>query len=574
MVIEKDAKTRKNGEERKGFMKMNRKFRAFAALLLCAVLLAGCASGGGSISGHTGITIPTAETAAVNPNVPEGAVVVSNVEELVAAIAPETCIYLLPGVYNLSASNAPSTAYAQWEEVYDGKALVISGVYDMVLMGEGADVVTVETDPRYADVFAFRNCADILVQGMTLGHTREPGSCVGGVLDFFCCTGAKVFGCALYGCGIMGISAEECVNLRVSYTDIYECSEGAVYLSGCTNALIEECSIHDCGIMSGVLTFNSCDQVGFINSKVLNNVGSSEYGAVIRSSSRGVYIGGVFFESNVCFDLFSNSWYPLTVEGCEFVLNEAAWPFEGCMIVNEAGMEVSGDYLQRSVQHRCTWTPTDPAGNPANPQPNAEGITHVASVDEFLAAIAPGATVYLEPGVYDLTEATDYGGPGGMYYTWRQDVDGAELVIYDVDHLIIEGAGKDLVKIVTRPRYADVICFESCTDLTLQGFTAGHTLEPGFCSGGVVSFTDTNYITMENCGLYGCGVVGIHAMNVDMLLVKNTEIYECSEGACWFIESRGIRLVDCTIRDIGGPWFWAVDCWDVYVNDEPIPNEE
>ena len=65
-------------------------------------------------------------------------------------------------------------------------------------------------------------------------------------------------------------------------------------------------------------------------------------------------------------------------------------------------------------------------------------------MDEFLAAIAPNATICLEPGEYNLTDASTYAGLGGEYYHWESVYDGYELVIRGANNLTIEAADRGI----------------------------------------------------------------------------------------------------------------------------------
>jgi len=177
----------------------------------------------------------------------------------------------------------------------------------------------------------------------------------------------------------------------------------------------------------------------------------------------------------------------------------------------------------------------------------------VSTVDEFLAAIAPDTTIFLTAGEYDLSDASDYGeNLENGRYTWREAGDGDELVISGVTGLsvIFEGNPEEAV-IMAEPRYANVLTFEDCEDITLRGFTAGHTEEPGQCVGGVLKFDGNDDVNVRDCVLYGCGVMGITAENSSDITVTDTEIRECSNGAVSFTACRGILMNGCDIHSCG-----------------------
>ncbi len=174
----------------------------------------------------------------------------SNMDEFLAAIASDTTVYLADGVYSLSDASDYGTlgqdAY-YWQENYDGPGLVISGVSNFHIVGGGADKVSINAVPRYADVITLDSCDNVSITGVTLGHFEKPGECSGGVLRLVQSRSIAVSGCGLYGCGILGVNAEECEAVTVENTEIYDCSQGAAYLYACNGVAFTGCSIHDCG---------------------------------------------------------------------------------------------------------------------------------------------------------------------------------------------------------------------------------------------------------------------------------------------------------------------------------------
>ena len=133
------------------------------------------------------------------------------------------------------------------------------------------------------------------------------------------------------------------------------------------------------------------------------------------------------------------------------------------------------------------------AGN-AEISVDAQNVVRVSTVDEFLAALAPDTVIELAPGTYDLSSASNYAGESGSpYYEWTgvYSEDGgtaAELELRSLENLTIRGSGMTETTIAAVPRYANVLKLSSCRGVTLEQLTAGHTTEPGFCAGGVLSF--------------------------------------------------------------------------------------
>ena len=203
-----------------------------------------------------------------------------------------------------------------------------------------------------------------------------------------------------------------------------------------------------------------------------------------------------------------------------------------------------------------------------------DGKVHVTNVDEFLAAIAPNTTIFMEPGEYDLSTAATYAGLGGDYYHWESVYDGYELVIRGANNLVIEAADPEAVSIVTSPRYANVIRLTNLSNLVLRNVKVGHTPAAGECSGGVVQLEYTNSAIIEGCRLFGCGTIGVTAMSCSDLSVFNTDIYECSSGGAWFYRCTNVHMDGCDIHDIEGEELYAdYFSYDVLVDGSPISND-
>ena len=193
--------------------------------------------------------------------------------------------------------------------------------------------------------------------------------------------------------------------------------------------------------------------------------------------------------------------------------------------------------------------------------PEEPGLIRVSTVDEFLAAIRPNATIELAAGEYDLSTASDYGLPTeNPNYRWNLDPsydgEGYELEILNVEGLSIRGAGREDTTIAAVPRYVNVIRFTGCPDLEIRDLTAGHTREAGICSGGVLYFERCSGVTVDGCGLYGCGTVGVWAVNCDELSVTGSHIYECSSSAVEVTNCRDVRVDGCEIYRMGRIQDW------------------
>ena len=130
-----------------------------------------------------------------------------------------------------------------------------------------------------------------------------------------------------------------------------------------------------------------------------------------------------------------------------------------------------------------------------DPQPTGDGKIHVSSTEELLEAIAPDASIVIEAGSYNMSDALEYlwkqGGEAWNeqheYVQLKEVFDGVQFCVQNVKGLTIAGGSEDRAKtsLVIDPRYASVMYFEDCSDISLSSVTMGHT-DMGDCSGNVI----------------------------------------------------------------------------------------
>lgn len=183
---------------------------------------------------------------------PQTTVTVTTPDEFLAAIAPDTEIIVDAELMDLSqAANygTGSGSFYRWVETFDGPELYLSGVSNLTIRGSGEDRTAnvLSAVPRYANVLNFENCANILVQNLTAGHTQEPGSCAGGVLAFINCQDVLVENCVLFGCGTLGVKAYNSKNMQIVRNEIYECSVGGVEFTNCDTVNVDDNIFRDLG---------------------------------------------------------------------------------------------------------------------------------------------------------------------------------------------------------------------------------------------------------------------------------------------------------------------------------------
>lgn len=203
----------------------------------------------------------------------------------------------------------------------------------------------------------------------------------------------------------------------------------------------------------------------------------------------------------------------------------------------------------------------EPTGEPEpteSPEPTAppEPTTYlVASVEELFDVIRPGVEITLQAGIYDLSQWAETATKEGYesdYVQAKGVPAGYQVIISGVDGLTLSGKAGGYTELVTEYAYADVLRFENCSDITLKNMTMGHAVEPGFCAGDVLEFNDCKNVSLSGMDLYGCGTYGIAAQNCTDLTATDSVIRDCSYGILNALDSKGLRLENCVLKNCEG----------------------
>lgn len=225
----------------------------------------------------------------------------------------------------------------------------------------------------------------------------------------------------------------------------------------------------------------------------------------------------------------------------------------------------------------------------------------VTNTAELVEAICDNVTIVLEPGVYNLTEYLnenfesisyrDYEeeNPAGVLYGGYEDE--LEFYVNNLENLkIMSKDSKNRAEIVCVPRYAQVMTFENCRNVTVEDVIMGHTIEQGVCSGDVIAFSGSSRCQVTNCDLYGCGAYGLNFMGAEYVTVTNTKIHDCSYGcvesygseyiffdSCEFVDCREYTMFDiyggtasfynCSFKNLEGDMLGLNDETYIYFNN-------
>jgi hypothetical protein len=127
---------------------------------------------------------------------------------------------------------------------YDGNSLVLNVLHDIYIEGPKGEGASLQVSPRYADVLWFHKCNNIAIKNVTMGHT-EAGDCSGDVIRLENSTNVLVKNCALFGCGVNGLSTTDCLGVQVRNSEVFGCSDCAFYFSDTNDVTVKGCKIFE-----------------------------------------------------------------------------------------------------------------------------------------------------------------------------------------------------------------------------------------------------------------------------------------------------------------------------------------
>ncbi len=521
----------------------------------------------------------TAADSATASTAPEGPIEASNVDDFLAAIGPDREIILEEGTYYLNSAadygNSKSPYYT-WEPVGLNDFALTLNASNLTIRGAGQGKTNLLTEPRTADVLSLTGCRNVTLESMSLGHTVEPQVCDGVVLALRNTAEVTLQDLDLYGCGTVGVMTYDSRDLNIQNCVIHDCSYQGVSLSRCQNVTVQNCAFRSLGKaepLDTVFMLLDCE-----NATICNNTVTENYtGTVLTVNpawwSEALNGNDVSFRSNIVSgNRISGSLF--SVSRSEFILDNNLFDENESRNWYETGSTHAVDLEGNEVVFEEVPQETVPV-TPGVAQPVTTGpqtTVHVSTADEFLKALGNDTCIVLDADLIDLSAASDYPAaekatagpayPANTYdgvtesYYWENNYDGPSLVIDGLHNLTIKAEGNDRAAhvISATPRYAQVLTFDNCSAITLDCFTAGHTKEPGQCMGGVILFQNCEDMLVENCGLFGCGIIGVQARSSRNLQVVNSEIYECSQSGISLTDTDTVAISGTLIRDIGDQW--------------------
>ena len=419
-----------------------------AAIFVVCVVAIGTVIG---VRAHLNRTSPASEIAA-QPTAPvnmSNTVYVSTVDELLAALAPDTRIVLADGTYDLTTASDYGTeggAYYTWEDRSDNWfrepeensfELCLQNLQKCCITGSrNAEIVTV---PRTAAVLYARNCSGLVLSGFTAGHTVMADPCEGEVIRLVECPNAWVENCSLYGCGTWGVSAVDCDDLTVTGSDIHECSSGGVSFTRCRNTLLSNCILRNCGYRDNAFSIvyvYDCKDLRVIGCDVYENrtdILFNLYGDDVEHGMGEVLILGTSVHDNTVLEQGFHSYTNKgpAVAGCEFRNNDGVLLPDEEHVYDRDGNRLSeadlfAMQLDRTLETELEAFPTlepempevTPTPTPA-PCPTPEPAVDPAS--DTLCLFFDGCLYYEPFENWVWTDQDDGLAADGMSFLWKME---------------------------------------------------------------------------------------------------------------------------------------------------------
>ncbi len=260
--------------------------------------------------------------------------------------------------------------------------------------------------------------------------------------------------------------------------------------------------------------------------------------------------------------------FKVMVNGKEFTSDPPALVVEGRTYLP---LRAIGDALGVPVEWNADLNQAEVGTTVSASIKNKETV-EVSTAKEFLENIKSNTTIILNDGVYNLSKVDKVDNKS----VFKSEVlDGYEYIINSVSGLEIKAADNAEVTIVVEPRYANVLKFNNCDNISLNNIIAGHTVDQGDCTGGVIMLDNTTNTSIKDCKFYGCGTYGLIGSNSNDIYVSDTEIYKCTYGAVDMTECQNVEFKSCIFRDCNGfNLFALMYCHGIHVADSTIKNNE
>ena len=115
--------------------------------------------------------------------------------------------------------------------------------------------------------------------------------------------------------------------------------------------------------------------------------------------------------------------------------------------------------------------------------------------------------------------------------------------------ITVKGAGQQETIFISLDTSKEIVSVNDSKKVNLQGFTAYHQVQPGYCEGSVVLVNNCTDIRISDCELNGCGTIGVWLEMTTGAVVEYCNIHNNSDAGLVINKSESIQINNNLIKD-------------------------
>lgn len=193
--------------------------------------------------------------------------------------------------------------------------------------------------------------------------------------------------------------------------------------------------------------------------------------------------------------------------------------------------------------------------------PDTRRAVHVGTTEELLGALGPDRVIVLEAGEYVLPGPSD-DAEGDHSYTHKFE----GLVFLNLKNTTFRCEGEEPAVLLAEEIMLPVLTLKHSEGVTFENIRMGHVENDDmFCAGVVLACTGCKNLTLDSCGLFGCGGYGLDLNRVDGLRFQDSSVYDCKFLIVQAVRCTGLEFTDSEFRDnrLFSHGFSMTDCGTV-----------
>jgi hypothetical protein len=178
-----------------------------------------------------------------------------------------------------------------FEPVHDGDNIVIRNIENVRIQGSSDGLTRLLVSPQYSNTLNFENCTNLVLENLTLGHSPELGSCIGGVIRLTNCTNITIINSDIFGSGTEGLTIRHVTGLKVVKCVIRDCTYGILSIEDSSDIDLSDCVFQSNKEFYGIGICTSKD-IRFSECQIINNTATAESLIAVTSSAKVLFSGG------------------------------------------------------------------------------------------------------------------------------------------------------------------------------------------------------------------------------------------------------------------------------------------